>query len=435
MVNRPSIIDLAEKLWNGEGDLANEHHPVHSRFPWGEEIVENVLVYKSTASANVIDTRDGLVMLDTGGQFDVDTLYDEVRKWRSSDRLCAAVFSHHHVDHVFGMARFEREATDLGLPYPVVYAHKSLPSNFQRYLRMPGWNTAINERQFEPGGLEFAMPKAFREPDITYSDSLSASYGELTFQLHHARGETDDATWTWVPELRILHPGDLFIWAVPNAGNPQKVQRYVGEWATALRKMASLNPEILLPGHGLPIIGSGRVYQALTDTAELLESLQSQTVTMMELGATLDQVCHEVKIPQHLLDKPYLQAVYDHPQFLVRNIWRQFGGWYDGEPDNLLPAPRAEQAKEWITLAGGLDKVIERTKLLQSEGNLRLACHLIEFGVLAFPNSNEVHQVRSEIYQERSLSETASMARNILGHTSRSSQAGTRDLARRVLEQ
>src|SRR5256885_13213485 len=46
------------------------------------------------------------------------------------------------------------------------------------------------------------------------------------FDLHHARGETDDHTWTWSPADKVLCCGDLFIWASPNAGNPQKVQRY-----------------------------------------------------------------------------------------------------------------------------------------------------------------------------------------------------------------
>lgn len=31
---------------------------------------------------------------------------------------------------------------------------------------------------------------------------------------------------------------DLFIWAVPNAGNPQKTQRYLGEWVVALDDMS-----------------------------------------------------------------------------------------------------------------------------------------------------------------------------------------------------
>mgnify|MGYP003693733631 CR=1 FL=1 len=69
---------------------------------------------------------------------------------------------------------------------------------------------------------------------------------------------------------QILHPGDLFIWAVPNAGNPQKVQRYAGEWAAGLREMAGLDAEVLTAGHGVPIFGAARIRQALSDTAELL---------------------------------------------------------------------------------------------------------------------------------------------------------------------
>ena len=45
----------------------------------------------------------------------------------------------------------------------------------------------------------------------------------------------------------------MFIWASPNAGNPQKVQRYPMEWAAALRKMLSFNADLLLPGHGPPM--------------------------------------------------------------------------------------------------------------------------------------------------------------------------------------
>ena len=151
-----------------------------------------------------------------------------------------------------------------------------------------------------------------------------------------------------MPERRILHPGDLFIWAVPNAGNPQKVQRYAGDWAAALREMAGLGAELLLAGHGLPIFGADRIRQALTETAELLESIEEQTLALMNGGCSLDRVLHEVEVPAHLRDRPYLRPVYDHPQFIVRNVWRRFGGWYDGEPDHLLPAPRAQQAREWV---------------------------------------------------------------------------------------
>jgi alkyl sulfatase BDS1-like metallo-beta-lactamase superfamily hydrolase len=253
--------------------------------------------------------------------------------------------------------------------------------------------------------------------------------GDLTFELNHGRGETDDATWTWIPERKILAPGDLFIWAASNAGNPQKVQRFAGEWAAALRKMAALGAETMIPGHGLPIFGADRIRTALTDTADLLDSLEAQVLALMNAGAPLDRVLHEVKMPEHLLAKPYLRPVYDHPQFILRNIWRLYGGWYDGEPDNLLPAPRAEQAREWVSLAGGLDKVLQRASALKAEGNLRLACHIVEFAVLAEPSSKEAHAVRADVYAARSKLEESSMSRNILNHAALASEQGKRDLA------
>jgi len=134
-------------------------------------------------------------------------------------------------------------------------------------------------------------------------------------------------------------------------------------------------------------------------------------------------------VPSHLLDKPYLQPVYDHPQFIVRNVWRRYGGWWDGEPDNLLPAPRADQAREWISLAGGVDAVLARATELKDSGELRLACHLVEMAVLAEPDSQAVHALRGEIYSTRSGTQVSSMARNILNHAALASEQGKRDVA------
>ncbi len=342
------------------------------------------------------------------------------------------MFSHHHLDHVFGTARFETEATEQGWPAPIVYGHQDLHANFDRYVKTRGLNTAINVRQFALEGLEgFSWPEHWRHPDVTYDVGMSVTHGGLTFELHHARGETDDATWTWIPELRVLHPGDLFIWAVPNAGNPQKVQRFAGEWAVALREMAALGAEVMVTGHGAPIIGSARIHQALTDTAELLESLEHQTLALMNQGVALDRVLHEVSMPEHLADRPYLQPVYDHPQFIVRNIWRLYGGWYDGDPDQLLPASRAEQAHEWVSLAGGVTAVLNRVRALSADDDLQLATHLVETAFYAEPDSPEVHQLRAEVYEARASAERSSMAANLFNHAARASRQGKRDLADR----
>lgn len=422
--------ELAERYWNGDADLVDRDHPVRPvEGRPSEEIAEGVLYLKSLAGVTTLDTGDGLVMLDTGGQFDRDVVHAGVRAWRPDARLSAAVYSHHHIDHVFGTARFEAEAPGRGWAGPTVYGHAAIPAHFRRYQRTNGWNAAINQRQFALPVDEYRWPTDYRFPDVTYHDRLTFRQGALTFELHHGRGETDDATWTWVPERRLLHPGDLFIYAVPNAGNPQKVQRYLSDWAVALRQMAALGAEIMVSGHGLPIFGADRIRQALTDTAALLDSIEDQAVALMNQGCTLDQVIHGVEVPASLLDRPYLRPVYDHPQFLVRNVWRRYGGWYDGEPDNLLPAPRAEQAGEWVRLAGGTAAVVARALELAGAGDERLACHLVEFAVLADPTSAEAHDARRAVYAQRARQQESSMARNILDHAARSSAQGRLDLS------
>ena len=227
----------------------------------------------------------------------------------------------------------------------------------------------------------------------------------------------------WNPGRKVLCTGDLFIWASPNCGNPQKVQRYPREWAIGLRKMAALPAEVLLPGHGLPILGAERIRQALSDSAELLESLVAQTLALMNEGARLDDIVQAVEAPAHLLDKPYLRPVYDEPEFVVRNLWRLYGGWYDGNPARLKPPPDAAIAAEMASLAGGAMRLAERASELAAAGDLRLAGHLAELAAQAAPGDAGVHKVRAEVFGQRAAEERSTMSKGVFSWAQRESQA------------
>jgi alkyl sulfatase BDS1-like metallo-beta-lactamase superfamily hydrolase len=216
-----------------------------------------------------------------------------------------------------------------------------------------------------------------------------------------------------VPERKVLCCGDLFIWASPNAGNPQKVQRYPREWAAGLRAMAELGAELLLPGHGVPVVGADRIRQALTETAELLEHLHDATVAMMNEGATLDDIVHTVRAPQHLLERPYLRPVYDEPEFVVRNIWRLYGGWWDGDPSHLKPAPATAVATELAALSGGAQALAERSLVLADAGDLRLAAHLAELAGQAAPDDEVVTAARAAVYARRAEAELSTMSKGV----------------------
>lgn len=419
------ILDVAERLLRGEATTLAQHPFT----PLGdlEEVAPGVAFVSSFANATAIATGEGLVLVDTGSFFFAGQVYALVRRF-STAPLHTAVFTHGHVDHVFGVERYEAEPRPPGTPPVRVVAHEGVPRRFARYRLTAGWNACINARQFR---VATPWPVSYRQPDVTYAEALTLEIGGESFELRHARGETDDATWVWVPSRRVLCTGDLFIWAAPNAGNPQKVQRYPGEWARALREMERLGAEVLCPGHGWPIVGAARVKEALSDTAELLETLHDRTVALMNEGATLETILHEVKAPPHLLEKPYLRPVYDDPEFIVRNVWRLYGGWWDGDPAELKPAPRAALAAELAALAGGASRLAARARELFAAGDLALACHLVELAARAAPTDEAVTALRREIYRARAEAEPSLMARGIFSAAAEERPARRPDGGRR----
>jgi glyoxylase-like metal-dependent hydrolase (beta-lactamase superfamily II) len=421
------ILELADRLWRGQVG-SGEYHPV-SHLGGLAEICDGVAFVPAFANVSAFTTDDGLVLVDTGSSFVARAVHEELRRW-TGQRLNTAVYSHGHIDHVGGVGAWEAEAAEHGWPAPSVVAHEALPGRFDRYLITTGYNELINRRQF--GLRELRWPTDYRYPDRTYRDELPLEVGGSRFALRHEKGETDDHTVTWLADRKVLCCGDLFIWASPNAGNPQKVQRYPREWAAALRRMIALRPEYLLPGHGLPVAGAARVRQALGDTAELLESLVGQTLAVMNGGGRLDDAIHSVRPPAGLESRPYLRPVYDEPEFVVRNIWRLYGGWWDGNPATLKPAPEQALAAELAGLAGGATALADRALALAdraeaagegaghgdgdaADAALRLAGHLAELARLAAPGDPAIADIHRRVFTSRAEAATSTMARGIFG--------------------
>ncbi len=396
-----------------EGPRAN--NPMDSKF---HEIADDVGLVCAFSHVWALRAGDGLTIFDTSlGPYGTAAV-QALRGWRA-DPFASIVYTHGHIDHVSGTPAFLADAEQNGHRRPRLLAHENAPTRFDRYEWTQGYNQVINARQFG-GGMEF--PSDFVRPDDTFRTHLELQAGDTTIELHHDRGETDDHAWAWVPEKRAIFSGDLFIWVFPNAGNPQKVQRYAADWAVALRKMIALEPELLLPAHGLPIEGKARIAGVLDNTASALEGLIEDTVAMMNTGATLDEIVHTVEVPDRYAQLPYLRGTYDEPEFVVRNIWRLYGGWYDGNPARLKPPKDQAVALEIATLAGGALALSARAIEVASTGDLRLACQLAEWAAGASPDDPEVHANRAEVYRQRRDGESSLMAKGIFGTAATASE-------------
>jgi glyoxylase-like metal-dependent hydrolase (beta-lactamase superfamily II) len=402
--------------------------PEEAKFFWTGgpvEVAPRTWFASQFSGCTAFETDEGLVLVDTGTKQFAPVIAAMLRQ-KTQAPVHTAIYTHGHVDHAYGLEAFLIP----GQKAPRVIAHSAMPARFARYAATARHNAALNARQFG-GTVEAQSNDAYASfgqppipPDTLYDERLDIEVGGIKFELHHCRGETDDHTWVWCPERGVVCPGDLFIWAVPNDGNPQKVQRYPWDRAKGLRAMAGCGPQAFCPGHGGPVVGDApKIVRMLTETAEFLETIVSRTMAAMEAGSPPHvDIVTGIELPKS--DSPWLQPVYDDTEFLVRNVIRFYGGWWSGRPSELKPAPRAKLAAEIANLAGGARTLAERALALAQAGEFRVACHLADYALEAAPSDAEVQEKVAAVYEKRAQTETSLMTINIYNSAVAYAKAG-----------
>jgi alkyl sulfatase BDS1-like metallo-beta-lactamase superfamily hydrolase len=137
-----------------------------------------------------------------------------------------------------------------------------------------------------------------------------------------------------------------------------------------------------------------------------------RTLAAMAEGAPPHtDIVHAVKLPQ--TSSPWLRPIYDEGEYIVRNIVRFYGGWWNGRPSDLKPAPRLAVAAEIARLAGGAPALLSRAQALADAGDLRLACHLADYALEADPANGEVQKGVCALYERRADGEEGLMSENL----------------------
>src|SRR5437870_11685284 len=111
------VIDLSDRLWRGQASI-EEHHPFAPR---GDltEVADGCAFVSSFANVTAFGTSDVLVLVDTGSLLFARAVHEQLRTW-SPAPVHTAVYSHGHIDHVFGVPLYDEEARANGWERPRV---------------------------------------------------------------------------------------------------------------------------------------------------------------------------------------------------------------------------------------------------------------------------------------------------------------------------
>ena len=214
-----------------------------------------------------------------------------MRRWSGEPARHRGLHARPHRPRASASTSTRRKRATNGWAPPRVVAHELVAERFDRYTLTAGYNAVINQRQFKAPGLRW--PLDYRYPDETYRARPRARRRRRALRAPpRARRDRRRHVGVGRRSARCSSPATSSSGRRRTAATRRRCSATRATGRSAFRAMAALDAEVLLPGHGLPIVGADRVRQALTEGAELLESLLDQTLALMNEGARLDDIVH-----------------------------------------------------------------------------------------------------------------------------------------------
>jgi glyoxylase-like metal-dependent hydrolase (beta-lactamase superfamily II) len=324
-----------------------------------------------------IETRDGLVQIDTGDQ--APTSLAAIRS-RTDAPFTHLVFSHGHQRYNLACRDWVLDCVRTSGRVPQVVAHENVERRQRRYQDSNGLQNRLLERQFRyaTGSLE-GRQFPFTTPTHTFRDIYVIDAPGRRIEVHHAPSETDDAVAVWLPDERVLYGGPACIPFFPNVGSPQRPVRDPVRWADTLDRLAGFPAEVLICEFGEPIRGADAVQEYLSTTAAALRWCHRTVVDLMNRGHNVAEIVNMVEFPPEVFGKPWLMEGYTSLEHVLRDVYRtQFGWWEDLNPTSLHPAHPADVAREIRAAITDPDAVLARVRALADAGELKLALHVVD---------------------------------------------------------
>ncbi|OZC77225.1 MBL fold metallo-hydrolase [Rhodococcus sp. 06-462-5] len=195
------------------------------------------------SNPSIVATTAGVVVIDTA-QLPSDAIALRSRA-ESMGRIEYLINTEHHADHIFGNYFFKGAG--------LVVHHQEIFDSFMvpeppidpyEYVREAA-------RVHDPKGYALVPDRDtyFQDPNkaaVTFSDDLVIRLGDHTFELLHTPGHTPGQTAVFVPEERVVFTGDT----VFSGCQTWLMTSDLNQWLVALDRIAGLDVDFVVPGHG-----------------------------------------------------------------------------------------------------------------------------------------------------------------------------------------
>lgn len=247
------------------------------------KIKDGIYVYARDANSNcgIIVTSEGVVLIDSGPNPPDSLIILKAVQQLTSQPIRLLINTETHNDHTTGNFIFS--------PPAIVIGAAGAAAGIRNY-----YDPKRNEKLIA-GSAE--MREAFRgfrvvTPHVEFHDRMVLQLGDRTIELLQLNNIHSDAdTAIWLPKERVLFSAATA--AVKRFGFLRPFVT-IENIKSDVKKLKALNPEVVVPAHGLP----GTV-QLLDETDTFYDILLDRVGKQMAQGKSLDEIKVELGLPEY----------------------------------------------------------------------------------------------------------------------------------------
>jgi alkyl sulfatase BDS1-like metallo-beta-lactamase superfamily hydrolase len=363
-------------------------------------VADSIWMVPGFGNTFLVTTPAGNVVVDTSLAANAPR-HRELLRQVSDAPVRYILLTHGHGDHNGGVAVWKEQGTE-------VIAQQEYVEFLHYQHRLRGFLGRRNAAQFQgqvalerSAGTGAATPANAASSQANYGAEIDATtlfdrehafeLGGERFELYHTPGETYEHMTVWLPRLRAAFVGDNYYGSFPNLYTLRGTKpRWALDYVESLDRVLALDPEIVLPSHGDPVVGRDAVRQALTRYRDAVLHVHDATVRGMNEGKDVFTVMREVKLPPEL----EVGEAYGTIAWSVRGVYEGYAGWFDGDPASMYATPPAAVYPELVRLAGGAPAVAARARQLLEDGAVLEGLHLAGMALAAAPGDRAALEVR-----------------------------------------
>jgi len=351
------------------------------------KINDAISMVPATGNVYLVKTPAGDVLIDTA----IAELAGEVKRIFDSEphgSIRYIILTHAHADHIGGISLWKEADTQ-------IIAQRNYVEFVHYVGRLEGFfaprNSAAFNRAAQAAGPWAGNFGGKIEPTIFFDESYRFALGGIEFDLFSTPGETPDHLTVWIPAYKAAFIGDNYFGITtpePNSfPNLYAIRgtkpRWALDWIKSLDTVLALKPEIVLSGHGDPIVGNAEITRRLTRYRDAIQYVHDETVKGMNAGKDVFTLMQEIKLPPSY----DLTQVFGKVSWSVRGIYDGYAGWYDGNPTSMYETPASSVYPDIVKLAGGPEPLARLALARIDAGKPVEALHLTDV-ILAYDPKN-----------------------------------------------